>query len=344
MASKSSNRKRRVGSTNPSTSKMKTPATFRTALSEAEGRSEFVIAVFADIRGFSKFSKIHESPDIAMLIKRFYLQLIDEYFDSATFFKPTGDGLMIIYTYNERTLDSVAAEVLNATVRCMEDFPAMLSGDPMINFETPENLGFGIARGTACRLHSGRMTIDYSGHLINLSARLMELAQPSGIVIDSAFGEALIPDAHRDRFDNAAVYIRSLAETHPVTVFFLADSVKLSPDALQPLQGKRWKTHKREFKVADLRKIGQYFLIELPDIADKLEPLIVTLRYPMMRNGRVLKGYCTNQNFEVFIVKTDHVVTKVRVDFFAVADILENERVPRTRFVTFKIDYVAAGP
>jgi hypothetical protein len=40
-------------------------------LEHAEGRSEFVISVICDIRGFSNFSTCHESPDTAMFIKRF---------------------------------------------------------------------------------------------------------------------------------------------------------------------------------------------------------------------------------------------------------------------------------
>ena len=34
---------------------------FKEALKSAEGRSEFAIVIFADIRGFSRFSKLHES-------------------------------------------------------------------------------------------------------------------------------------------------------------------------------------------------------------------------------------------------------------------------------------------
>ena len=277
-----------------------------------------------------------------MLIKRFYLQLIDEYFTKATFFKPTGDGMLIVFPYGEKTLRTMAAEVIETTLRCLDEFPSMLLDDPMINFATPENLGFGISRGTACCLHSGRTIIDYSGHLLNLAARLMDLARPSGVVIDGAFGANLLPDAHRDRFDSADVYIRSLAESEPVQALYLKESVKISPEALRPLREKKWKIHKREFKVADIRKLGKFFLIDLPDRANEDEPITVTLRHPMIRNGRVLKGYYTNHPHKEFTIKSDHTGSQVRVDFYAAADYLENERVPRTRVITFKIDYVAA--
>ena len=41
---------------------------FRESLDTAEGHSEFIIVVVVDIRGFSAFSKRHESPDTAMYI------------------------------------------------------------------------------------------------------------------------------------------------------------------------------------------------------------------------------------------------------------------------------------
>ena len=65
---------------------------FKDALPDAEGRSEHVVAIIADIRGFSEFSTRQESPNTAMYIKRVYMRLIEDYFPFASFFKPTGDG------------------------------------------------------------------------------------------------------------------------------------------------------------------------------------------------------------------------------------------------------------
>jgi class 3 adenylate cyclase len=70
---------------------------FKRSLKRAGGRSEYVFSLFADIRGFTEFSKAHEAPDIAMYIKRVYLNLIDDYFPFASFYKPTGDGLLLTF-------------------------------------------------------------------------------------------------------------------------------------------------------------------------------------------------------------------------------------------------------
>jgi len=78
--------------------------TFRKLLESAIGISEFIIAVNLDIRGFSSFSKEVESPSVAMFIKKVYMKLIDTYFSDASFFKSTGDGLLMIIPYTEKNL------------------------------------------------------------------------------------------------------------------------------------------------------------------------------------------------------------------------------------------------
>ena len=319
----------------------KTQPTLRFALLDALGISEFVIVVFVDVRGFSKFSKTNESPDIAMFIKRFYLKLIDNYFNKANFIKPTGDGLLMTFPYNDKTLHTTATYVIHEIMRCLNEFPSMLEGDPMINFPIPENIGFGVLRGTACCLHSRQTIIDYSGHLLNLAARLTELARPSGVVIDAGFQKEIIPPDYRDRFADAQVFIRSIAESVSIPVFILSDSVKLPKQALEPIEAKRWMTHRRTFKVPELRKLGQLFDILLPSKADRHEPIKVIFDYPAMRGGHVMQGYTTLVGFKDFTMLYEYDQTKVRIDLFAAADIIEKIKVPRTKNVSFKIDYVA---
>lgn len=321
----------------------KTQATLRYALFEAQGISQFVIIVFVDVRGFSRFSKSHESPDVAMFLKRFYMELMDKYFQGASFFKPTGDGLLITFPYNDKTLLEVGKHVIEAIMQCLNEFPSMLQGDPMINFPVPENIGFGVARGTACCLYSGKTIIDYSGHLLNLAARLTELARPSGVVIDGGFKRDILPHDYRDRFEDAEIFILSLAENEPIPVFILKDSVKLPKHALQPIEEKRWMTHHRTFKVSELLKLGQYFRIELPFKANKQEPIKVSFEYPMMRKGRVVEGYSTIGTLKDIVYKIvfEHNETCIVIDFYAVYDVLKKRKVPRTRSVKFKIDYVA---
>lgn len=256
---------------------------FVDALENAQGRSEFVIVVVIDIRGFSRFSTRHESPDIAMFIKRFYLRLIKDYFSNATFVKPTGDGLLMTFIYDENSLKEMAQTVIDACLRALNDFQTLCQADPMINFKTPDAIGIGISRGTACCLFSGEETLDYSGHLLNLASRLNDLARPRGIVIDGAFLDSIIPDSCRAEFKTELVYVRSIAEEKPIPVFYLANSVKIPASALTPISGENWRSVLREIKYNELIKFPARFRISLPSRVRAADDIRVTIMAPNKR-------------------------------------------------------------
>ena len=111
--------------------------TFRKLLENATGVSEFVIAINLDIRGFSSFSKEVESPDAAIFIKKVYRKLIDDYFPNASFFKPTGDGLLIILPYTENNLQDILRNTINSCFKALTNFGSFCANDPMINFNVP---------------------------------------------------------------------------------------------------------------------------------------------------------------------------------------------------------------
>lgn len=72
---------------------------FRTLLKDAKGTSQHIIALILDIRGFSSFCQNVESTDVGVYISKFYLKIITNYFKFASFYKPTGDGLLIIIIF-----------------------------------------------------------------------------------------------------------------------------------------------------------------------------------------------------------------------------------------------------
>jgi class 3 adenylate cyclase len=167
---------------------------FKELLKDATGMSEYVIAVNLDIRGFSSFSKKVESPDVAVFIKKVYLKLLDGYFPNASFFKPTGDGLLLTIPYNESNLQANVRQTIDSSLEITKTFCTFCENDPMITFETPKKIGIGLSRGTACCLISQDKIMDYSGRVLNLASRLMDVARPSGIVFDAVFGEGLLSD------------------------------------------------------------------------------------------------------------------------------------------------------
>ncbi len=191
----------------------------------ANGRSDFVIAVVCDIRGFASFSKNHEAPDIAMFSKRFFVKLLEDYFVDADFAKSTGDGLLLLFRYSETTLLRVAESVLKSCAKVVRDFPTMMKNDSMINYAVPDAVGFGIARGTAFCLYTDDEVVDYSGQTLNLASRLNELARPHGIVVDGTFMMSVIPAKMRGMFATDSVYVRGISEETPREIFCSADVV-----------------------------------------------------------------------------------------------------------------------
>jgi class 3 adenylate cyclase len=274
---------------------------FKDKLTKALGRSEFVITVNADIRGFSAFSRINESPNIAVFIKRFYLQMIETYFPSANFIKPTGDGLLMTFAYDENNLQEVANIVLTGCLRCLQDFPSICSDDPMINFEVPQLIGFGVARGTACCLYSGKEILDYSGHLLNLCSRLMELARPSGIVIDGDFLKTVLPEELRESFIEEAVYLRGIAEDQTKKVLYLKDYVEISELYLKPPFNEEWISSEQEIKVSELKHASEHLGVLLKSEPKSNEKITVNLVTPM--KGR-RQGY-NRSTIDNFIFESD---------------------------------------
>ena len=134
-----------------------------------------------------------ESVQTTAFLKRIYIEMIDRYFGNASFIKPTGDGSLLTFPHDETNLKEVAYYVVRSSMACLADFAKLCDGDDMINFNIPDKVGIGISRGTATNVVSHGSTIDYSGRPFNIASRLMDLTRSSGVILDSMFGENLIP-------------------------------------------------------------------------------------------------------------------------------------------------------
>lgn len=311
--------------------------TLRKRLEIAEGRSEFVIVSVCDIQGFSHFSVLHESPDIAMFIKRFYLRLINDYFNEAIFAKPTGDGLLLIFGYTEKNLYEVSDYVISTSFRVVEDFPVMFKDDPMINFKTPDKVGFGISRGTACCLFSARTTIDYSGQILNLAARLNDLARPKGVVIDGSYLIDVVPKSLREKFKSDEVYIRGIAEDTPRTIFYSSPEVKIPFFAKQPLSEIKWESQTVSLTVAKLTKIDFSYRIDLEKEPVSSEKIKVEIVWP----HKELKGFEIWQEYSSFDYYKDTDGNHVVLPLGEAKKIIEKENLTPRNKVSFRIQYIS---
>jgi class 3 adenylate cyclase len=269
---------------------------------DAEGRSEFVIAVVCDIRNFSGFSVGRQAPEIAMFIRKFYEKLLSVYFTDAVFAKPTGDGLLMAfrYKYDQADLLAAAESVLTQCQKAIKDYPTMFADDLMINYPLPERIGFGVARGTAFCLFAGDEVIDYSGQILNLASRLNDLAKPGGVVIDGDFLLNVIPKALHEEFRTEEVYIRSIAEDTPHMIY-CSKEVVISEFAKTPINSHTWEKSERVVPYGQIKKVSGIYSIQMP-----VEP--------------AAKDKCKIKMYWMSIVNPGHMTSIEVIDFSLVKD------------------------
>jgi class 3 adenylate cyclase len=196
-----------------------TPKIFKDLLEKATGESQHVVAVNIDIRGFSAFCERVESANVVVFIREIYRKLIDGYFPNAPFVKPTGDGLLIVIPYEKETLKEITTNALEACMRAHDEFPSFCAGEEMINFKVPQKIGIGLSRGAVSRIVANGSTLDYSGRVLNLASRLMNLARPSGVVFDTGFLQVLPPQI-KATFSTAKVWLWGIAERDPIEIYY----------------------------------------------------------------------------------------------------------------------------
>lgn len=312
---------------------------FRKALDNATGESKSVIAVIIDIRDFSGFSQRCESVDVAAFVRKVYMKIIDDYFSFASFYKSTGDGLLLTIPWTDKNLQQVSQEVIASCIACHSQFSEICSGDPTINFEVPKKIGIGVARGSACRLVSGKRTIDYSGRLLNLIARLTDIARPSGIVIDGAFIIDLLTEEQRKVFEEDKVYLKGIAEEEPVKIYCTPEFTLLSKYNKQPIVSKRWREQSDVILFGDMLKLDRfnYYLESEPLSPDDI---IVNIKHSKVINGEISSEYYRTYDFLQFLYKLDRGKPLVIVDFPKLCKKLEQERVKEEMEVNITVAYV----
>ncbi len=313
---------------------------FRGALEDATGVSQRIIAVFIDIRDFSRFSQQSDSVDVAAFIRKVYIKIIDSYFPFASFYKSTGDGLLLTVPWEDKDLQKTSQIVIESCVKCHSEFTTLFDDDPSINFKVPGSLGIGVARGSACCLVSGERVIDYSGRLLNLASRLTEIARPSGIVIDGAFGINLLEEEQQKTFEeDDKVYLRGIAESEPVKIYYTPEFTIISKYNKQPIVSKRWREQTDIKSLGDIRKLQQFrYSLESEPLSP--EDIIVNIRYSKIINGEVRPEYYSTFDYSGLDYKLERGKPLVVVDFPKLCKRLENEGLVDDMKITITVAYV----
>lgn len=198
-------------------------------------------------------------------IKTVYLKILNEYFQNASYYKPTGDGLIIIIPFNSSNLRERANSTVESCLNLLESFSSLCAEEPMVYFPTPNEIGIGIARGSACciiNLEEDKV-LDYSGRVLNLASRLMDMARPSGIVIDAGFRITLLDDDYQDFFANEKVYVRGIATSKPITVYYTKKGTSIPKEYKNPPIESKWETVVRKITYGNLKKMMGWWVVPL---------------------------------------------------------------------------------
>lgn len=260
----------------------------RGLLPDARAESCQVVATFLDIRSFSAFATRSESFDAAIYLRSVYQQVLSSnVFADVDFFKPTGDGLLLIHqlpTASEK-VPSFVSSILRRCVFLVQDFGHITDDDFMVNFPVPRQLGIGVARGSATRLVSGSLVLDYTGRCLNLAARLMDKARPSGVIFADPHATLLIDEELAESFTSDSVCIRGIAEEEPIGVS-ITDDVIIFPSDREPIMTTRriW-GDPTDMDIADVLRQSNYGFY-LPRMPRTYESAWVNVQIPGIKNGK----------------------------------------------------------
>ncbi len=143
-----------------------------------------VSVLFADIRGFTHFSEIHDAGEVINVLNRVFNHLTPLIFENkGTLDKYLGDAIMALYGAPLTMLDGVRRAVQTAG-RMQTQFANLRKQDPQIE---ELGLGIGISTGKAVVGNVGSdQFMDYTviGNTPNIAKRLQEHAEPGQILID----------------------------------------------------------------------------------------------------------------------------------------------------------------
>lgn len=320
---------------------------FLKLLEKTIGVSEHVIAVNLDIRGFTAFCESVQDVDVATYITSVYLKVINDYFKTASFYKPTGDGLIITIPYTRENLEEVASATMDSCLALLKDFADLLVGDHMITYTTPQEIGIGLTRGSACCITSGDKIIDYSGRILNLASRLMDIARPSGIVFDEHFHADLLSEETRKLFAEEMVYVRSVAEETPMKIYYTTKHTLISDVHKQPLKEPRWQTDKREFlcgKWKLLKEETYLMTLSKKPLDESKITVTVAIPHPHLEKDEIsgkklLSAHSFSLDEEEISYKREGNKHYVGIDIQAIKKLLEEDGVTDSIKVRFIVSY-----
>ena len=166
-----------------------------------------IVAVFADMRGFSNWSETQPLDHVADLVRLQFghvMQICGDHHQP--FQKFLGDGFVLIWELEgENDLARCLANALDATFELHKGYGTLTRSLP---YPAPAGYGVGISVGEAIRIQlephlNESSEVDFVGYPLNCAARMQTLAAGFGTAV--CFSTAKVLQGHPDR------YLRTLA-------------------------------------------------------------------------------------------------------------------------------------
>jgi len=267
--------------------------------------------------------------------------MLDEYFPDVSFFKPTGDGLLLVKAVDAATGQDDLRGMVSKCLALDENFARICEKDWLINFDTPAHVGIGIARSTATRLTAGNKTLDYSGYPLNLASRLMDLARPHGVLFDESLGPDLLEPELLDKFTPESVYVRGLADVEPLVVY-RTNSVDIPVANRSPFGAELFREERVTKTLATIQSQGPRFVHRLKHVPLSVAAIQIHIRWPATTSsGGKADHYhtLTVADSTGWDYETEADEPRVVVRYDLLTDRIANEGCKKNWNVDFDIDY-----
>jgi len=158
------------------------------------GERRKVVVLYADIRGFSDWSKDISLTKVSELVQIVYervIQLSVDYYH--VFHKFLGDGFLLLWEVpNGEDYSNYISLAIGASFEIHKKYWYLYAGDKTL----PSGFGIGISCGEAVKIQPATFIpelneLDFVGYPMNCGARMQTLAGAYGVVIDSAVSKVV---------------------------------------------------------------------------------------------------------------------------------------------------------
>jgi adenylate cyclase len=147
-----------------------------------------VVALFADLRGFTRLTETTEVDDVVGLLNEYFAVITEAaYRHEGTIFSMSGDNMLV--GFNVPFPQEDAAALAWKTARDMARDVKPVLEQWRRRGGTPTGVGFGIAAGDAIIGNVGSphyMSYTIVGDAVNVAARLVAMAQPGELLVSGA--------------------------------------------------------------------------------------------------------------------------------------------------------------